>query len=322
MSGREGISHAYSAERATYGGHDAIVLRREGVDGPLRSVFLPDLGLLGASLTANGEELLGRTEELDNYVGRGATVGIPLLHPWANRLGGLAYRAGGHQVQLDAASPLLHFDANGLPMHGVPGSKLAWRVTGLEADADAARLSAELDWRSGELLAVFPYAHRLEVTARLESGGLTLSTTLTPAAEAVVPISFGYHPYLRLPGTPRAEWRVSWPPMHRLELDAHGIPTGAESPFNWGGDDLGDVALDDAFAGLTDGASFGLATPGRRIALTFVEGYRFAQIYAPRGRDFIAVEPMTAPANALVSGRGLRLVSPGASFRAAFRIEI
>jgi hypothetical protein len=31
---------------------------------------------------------------------------------------------------------------------------------------------------------------------------------------------------------------------------------------------------------------------------------------------------MTAPANALVSGRGLRLVEPGGLFRATFRVNV
>ena len=47
-----------------------------------------------------------------------------------------------------------------------------------------------------------------------------------------------------------------------------------------------------------------------------------AQVFAPRGKDYIAFEPMTAPTNALVSGRSMRLVAPGEMFRAAFRIGI
>ena len=58
---------------------------------------------------------------------------------------------------LDCASPLLHFDANGLPIHGVPWSRLAWNVIEKKPD----RLTAGLDWSSEECLAIFPYRHRL-----------------------------------------------------------------------------------------------------------------------------------------------------------------
>ena len=45
-------------------------------------------------------------------------------------------------------------------------------------------------------------------------------------------------------------------------------------------------------------------------------------MFSARDKDYIAIEPMTAPANALVSGRGLRLVEPGGLFRATFRVTV
>jgi len=47
-----------------------------------------------------------------------------------------------------------------------------------------------------------------------------------------------------------------------------------------------------------------------------------AQVYAPPNEDCVALEPMTAPAAALTSGRGLRVVEPDARFRATFRIGV
>ena len=56
-------------------------------------------------------------------------------------------------------------------------------------------------------------------------------------------------------------------------------------------------------------------------ALRFLEGYRFAQVYAPRGRDFISFEPMTAPINPFES-RLTQLAEPGTSYRARFAIAV
>ena len=53
-----------------------------------------------------------------------------------------------------------------------------------------------------------------------------------------------------------------------------------------------------------------------------LDGYTHTQVYAPKDKAFIAIEPMTAPTNALISGDGLRLVVPGATFAAAFRIAV
>jgi len=51
-------------------------------------------------------------------------------------------------------------------------------------------------------------------------------------------------------------------------------------------------------------------------------GYPFAQIYAPAETDAVAFEPMTAPTNALVSGRELSFAQPSADFSAGFSITL
>jgi aldose 1-epimerase len=62
---------------------------------------------------------------------------------------------------------------------------------------------------------------------------------------------------------------------------------------------------------------------GRRIALSFDEGYDYAQVYAPAGQDLICFEPMTAATNALVAGGpGLTILEPGEAKRAAFSIAV
>src|SRR5436305_9262878 len=90
------------------------------VAGDLQAVFLPNQGMLGASLRHRGVELLRRVEDLEAAAARGSSAGIPLLYPWANRLSEPRYQVVGQQVTLDMSSPLLHLDEHGLPMHGVP----------------------------------------------------------------------------------------------------------------------------------------------------------------------------------------------------------
>jgi galactose mutarotase-like enzyme len=309
----------FAIEHISHQGHEAI--RLVAPDRSLEATFLPRLGMLGASLLHRGEELLGRTDNLARYASEGSTMGIPLLHPWANRLGGSRYDAAGVPVQLDAGSPLLHLDGNGLPIHGVIGARLPWRVAGLDVALNGCLLRAQLDYDTPELLAVFPFPHRLEQEVRLGTDALTVVTTLAPTGNTVVPVCFGYHPYLTLRGSARAEWRVDAPALRRLVLDERSLPAGREERWPGLAGEL-DRDYDDGFSGVTDGAEFALAGAGRRIAVTFLEGYAFAQIYAPEGKDFVSFEPMTAPANALVSGDGLTLAEPGALFTASFRISV
>jgi galactose mutarotase-like enzyme len=79
--------------------------------------------------------------------------------------------------------------------------------------------------------------------------------------------------------------------------------------------------FDDGFDGVAAPARFSAAA-GRQIELEFLEGYACAQVFAPRGRQFIWFEPMTAPANALRSGMGLRVLGPGERYRAEFVVGV
>jgi aldose 1-epimerase len=286
------------------------------IAGDLEAVFLPAQGMLGASLRHKGVEILRRVDDLQTAAAKGSAAGIPLLHPWANRLDGLRYRAAGREVRLDPSSSLLHFDARGLPMHGVPWSRLAWEPTESARD----RLSARLEWSRRDLLAVFPFPHRIELTVALRPDGLTLETALVAGPDAAVPISFGFHPYFGIPDLARARWQVELPAMRRLVLDERRIPTGDEEQCDRFDAELGERSFDDGFALLDAGASFSLTGARRRIRVEFLAGYPYAQIFAPTGQDFVAIEPMTAPTSALTSGRGLRIVEPRGRFQAAFRL--
>ena len=221
-------------------------------------------------------------------------------------------------ARLSAHSPLLRYDDNGLPMHGLMWPHLAWSI----ADAKADTLTASLDWSHPRCLVVFPYPCRLTMTATVEPGSLTIETELAATSDIAVPVSFGFHPYLGLPDVPRQEWRVHMPPMRHLLLDDRKIPTGPAEPFGGLDAPLGDKDFDDGFALLGDNVTLSLAAGGRRIFVDLLENYPYTQVYAPHDKDYLAFEPMTAPANALISGDGLRLVAPGETFSAKFRFRI
>jgi aldose 1-epimerase len=109
--------------------------------------------------------------------------------------------------------------------------------------------------------------------------------------------------------------------MRKLLLDRRGIPTGEEEPFGGFNAELGENSFDDGFALMEEQTTFSVAGATRTLSMDLLEGYRYAQIFAPKDKDYIALEPMTAPTSALTSGRRLRLVTPGGRFRAVFRIR-
>jgi len=86
--------------------------------------------------------------------------------------------------------------------------------------------------------------------------------------------------------------------------------------------ELDERGFDDGFVRLTGRAALALSGAGRPLIVELGDGYTHSQVYTPPDEDCVALEPMTAPADALTSGRGLRLGEPGAVFRASFRIEL
>ena len=287
-------------------------------DGSTVATFVPDAAMLCSSFTVDGQELLDAGKGLEAYAAAGHTMGIPLLYPWANRLGAFAYNAAGSTVALPDDRALIPADPNGLPIHGAVPSLLRFE-TG--AGAGEAAVSAALSWDQPQLLKLFPFTHELRIEIAVAAGELTVVTTVAATGADRVPVSFGFHPYLRLPGGSRTTWQLHLPPAEHLTLDDRMIPTGERSAAPDGELPLAESSWDDGFIVRSQPARYAAESTQGAIALELVEGYPYSQIYAPPGKDFICFEPMTAPTNALRSGDGLTVLEPGEEYRARFRVS-
>ena len=281
--------------------------------GPLRAFFAPETGMVCHSLRHRGEELLTQRDGLAGYARTGRWMGVPLLHPWANRLAAWDYEALGRRVDLEplAVEEVVRDRKTGLPIHGV--LPRAWTVL----EQEPARVVAELAW--GEDPA-FPFPHRMRVEAALSERALRLATTLE-ALGGEVPVAFGWHPWLTPPGAARGDYAVELPAMRRLELDDRHLPTGATTPATAFAGALPAYELDDAFDGVAEGARFAVTGGGRRITLTFDAGYPCAQVFAPVEKDLVCFEPMTAPGDALRSG-AFPVAAPGRPYEAVFTVAV
>lgn len=284
----------------------------------LTATFVPSAGMICTSLSDDGVELLGQRRGLQAYLDNGKTMGIPLLYPWANRLSANNYAVDGHTVALTPGQGGVRTDEHGLPMHGVLAAYPGWLVT----EQSGTRLTADLDFGAQPLLlASFPFPHILTADVTLNSRTLTVQTTVTPTTEASVPLCYGFHPYLTIPGVPRAQWMLQTPPLHHLPVDDRGIPTGTAEDWPASSEPLGDKNFDDGFDGVAPGTVFALSGGGRHIEVVFEQGYPAAQIFAPAGEDLVAIEPMAAPTNALRAG-GYRTAVPGRPSVSTFSIRV
>lgn len=285
-----------------------VTLKSGGTELTVR----PHVGMVGISLQHRGTEVLALPGGLDGYR-QGHVTGLPLLAPWANRLGAWQYTVDGVGVDLSGLD--LHTDPHGLPIHGTMTAQPGWQVD----ERSDTTLTAHFNYDTPDLLVPFPFPHRLTLRLSVGEGSVTVETTLEATGDRAVPVAFGFHPYLALPGT-RQECVLQLPARDHLEQDDGGLPTGGSQGEPAEAEPLGDRTFDDLYR-LGDDRQLGIFGPDRAAVVSYGEGYPYAQVFAPDGSDFVCLEPMTAPTNALAAG-GCPLVAPGGSFAADFSIAM
>jgi len=281
--------------------------------GTTSLVVLPDLGWTGVSLRHDGREFLAAPGG-PAALRAGHTLGLPLLAPWANRISRRRFRVAG--VDVDLRRRRLHTDGHGLPIHGLLIGATGWEPVREQSGAAGAAVTAARAFNTP----AFPFPHRIEVGYRLRPGRLDVTTTVVPSGRRRVPVAFGWHPYLRVPGAPRARWRLVLPARVHLGLDERGIPTGAGSEARAEARPVGRRTFDDLYA-LDRRRVLALETDDHAVEIRADARYPFAQVWVPAGRPFAALEPMTAATDALTRGE-VPLVAPGDAFSASFAVVL
>jgi aldose 1-epimerase len=301
-------------------GFEALVLTSP--DKRLAATFVPSLNMICSSLVHDGEDLLYRRAGLAAYAEKGKTCGIPFLHPWANRLGRDRYDVAGRRVTIAANATRVSRDANGLANHGLLGGRTTWQMLESRADHATATILTCFHFDTPEMLCSFPFPHAIEIEATLGNGSLALATTITPAPGEMVPVSFGWHPYFRLPSA-RESWILDLPVRRRVELDARLLPNGDSATAEIAAAPLGSRTFDDLYTDIDRSQPFAVADASRRIEIEMDEAYAYVQVWAPEASPFVCIEPMTAAVNALADVRfPPRIVRAPDQLQARFAIRV
>jgi aldose 1-epimerase len=303
----------------------AVTLTHAGTGSSLELV--PDAGMVALSWIVAGEEVLALPCGRSEFLAASRTGGIPLLYPYANRLGADRFDACGRAVDLTGVTSLKR-DDHGLPIHGLLLRKGGWA---LEVPA-AGQIAAQLDWGSDpELLAAFPFPHTLRihwtVGAGVAPGATALRVTTSVIADrgSDVPAAFGWHPYFKVHEPERAQ--VLMGAAASVALGHDGLPTGdppigAAMPIRMGvgrGQDSLYLRQIGADASLQPVAS--VIDARRRIDIRMDGHFPFVQVFSPQGASFACIEPMVAATDALRRGN-FTLVPSGSALVATFEVEV
>ena len=239
-----------------------------------------------------------------------------LLMPWPNRIRDGRYSFGGRDLQLALTEPKRSHASHGLARWA------AWTLE--EHTANSVSLVYRVMAQTG-----YPWTVDLHVLYDLGADGLTVTQTATNLSDEPAPYACGAHPYLAVgEGIDRLELTV--PARTRTLTDDRLIPTETV-PVDEGHDFragrlIGAVELNETYGDLdrVDGvATATLRDPdpdaGHGVALWVDEKIPWLLLYSAddvpgKERRSLAVEPMTAPADAFNSGIDLVALAPaGAS---------
>ncbi len=237
-----------------------------------------------------------------------------VLAPWPNRVADGSYSWDGTDRQL----PLTEV-ANHNAIHGLV-RWLGWQV----ADRDDARVTLSTTvWPTPG----YPFLLTVSATYRLDDEGLSVELRARNEGAGAAPYGVGQHPYLATASERVDDVTLTLPARTRLLVDDRGNPVGREdvggTPYDFrAGRPIGDLTLDTAYTDLLPGddglVRVRLEDPdGSGVELRSGAGTRWVQAFtgdtlpAPRRRAALAVEPMSCPPGAFVSGEDLVTLSPG-----------
>jgi galactose mutarotase-like enzyme len=273
---------------------ELLTLSDERADA--RVVLAPGRGALVTSFSVAGKELLYLDPATLNDGSKNVRGGIPVLFPSPGKLEGDAWRAAGHAGQM--------------AQHGF-ARNLAWAVR--ETRSDAASASATLSLDASELTrAQYPWAFRAELTFVLEKACLRLVARVRNDSTEPMPFALGYHPYF------------SATDKRHIRIDTHATRvfdnvTKQAAAFRGFDLELPEVDLHLLDHGGTVSALH--LADGSRIALTGSPEFTHWVVWTRAGKQFVCLEPWTAPGNALNSGERLSALAPGQQQELSLAIE-
>jgi aldose 1-epimerase len=271
------------------------------------------------TLSINGIDLVPAYGE-DQAPPMGAGI---VLAPWPNRIRDGRWTHEGVTRQLAITEPARNNAIHGLLRYT--------EYTPISRERDSVTLKATIYPQLG-----YPFLLGTAVHYELVSDGLQVTHFVENLGVEAAPVALGSHPYLKIGGVPTADLTLRLDAASHVEVDDRLLPTG-EIPVDgteWDfreGRRVGDVELDDAFGELAseDGQVLHTLTApdGRSVSIWADDEFDYVQVFTSRefpGEDgdvAIAVEPMTAPAEAFNSGRGLRWLAPGEEWQLTWGIR-
>lgn len=224
--------------------------------------------------------------------------GVPILFPICGNLPNNTYQHQGRNYTLKQ-----HGFARDLP----------WQVS-KQSSETAASLTLQLN-SNGATRQVYPFDFQLIFTYQLQGNSLKIHQKVINLSPEKMPFSIGFHPYFQVTDKTRLSFDI---PSSQY-LDQPGKTLHSYS----GNFDFNLEEIDATFPQITrHQSSFSDSYHQRQIVLGYDDLYTTLVFWTLKDKNYICLEPWSAPRNALNTGEQLTYLEPQGSREAIVEMRV
>ena len=263
-----------------------------------RLEVVPERGGIVTRWSIQGQELFYLDQERFTHPELSVRGGNPILFPICGNLPDDVYAYDGKSYSLKQ-----HGFARNLP----------WEVVEQSTESSS-KLTISLK-SNDETLAVYPFEFQVKFVYELEGKTLKIHQEYINQSDKVMPLSFGFHPYFLVPDKEKLSLDI---PASTYQAKDSTEVVSYKGSFDFNEDEI-DVALkplNGSSASITD------SSRSLKINLKWSDDFSTIVFWTVKGKDFVCLEPWSAPRNALNTAENLTELQPGASCEALVEIDV
>lgn len=263
-----------------------------------RLEVVPERGGIITRWKIQGQNILYLDEERFADPQLSIRGGIPILFPICGNLPENSYGHGGQ--------------AYTLKQHGF-ARDLPWEVKERGTET-AASLTLVLE-SNAKTLAVYPFEFQLTFTYQLQGNRLRIRQAYTNHSDEPMPFSTGLHPYFWAGNKEQLSFEI---PADRYQDQKtfETLPFAGNFDFNCPEIDVAFKAISRHSAAIVD------RQRRLQIQINYSDLYSTLVFWTVKGKEYVCLEPWSAPRNALNTGENLIYLEPGATREAVVEMTV
>ncbi len=264
---------------------------------------------LGGSLqelSINDKSIIKTLDNMDYETSYASSV----LFPFSNRIKEGKYTFGENEYLLETNEKE---EKNAL--HGLVYNKTFKVITKEITEAHA---SATLEYKETHKPKGFPFNYSISLKYTLTDTDLKLKVSVKNTDTKPFPFNIGWHPYFS--SSDLYNSFIGIKSNKKFVVDKAMIPIKTTDISLDESLQIKDNSFDDCFILNKNNVNF--KTPDYEIELSTSYKENYLQIYTPKDRNHIAIEPTTAPANSFNNNYGLQILKPKETHKISWMINL